>query len=394
MDNNFKRFCGLLTFAVILLFIMFMPKAQAITEAQATLNGIEVKPLNNSYEITIDADKAIPIKTSSTDGNSLSIDLKGIVPSKSVNTVYNNAGNIDHILIQPMGQDVRVTVQGLNAGGASVLLDSPNVPTSLLNQPKQTEITLNRSIDSYTPIAPQDDSMDFSDIFSLSELDVHRLLTPSGLGWMTGLGIIFMVLLKSLIATEKEAKQYEFSPKDILRHKEELKRAEREEEEQEEEMAPIGSKIDVKEEITKAQNRFNERMKRKQELPNQNASVQNYGIKEYQNSQINPNTKVSKQPNVSMPIRRTEEAKPKLNKLQEAVQAINQKNNPAAAANQQPIENPNQTVTTKKMTRQDLKKAQSRLNNMRFLENMTQIYEKSGRVDLAQNIKEAMHKRV
>jgi hypothetical protein len=371
---NSRVSCKNILMAVALLFIMMMPKAQAIVETPATLNGIEVKPLNGSYEITIDADKAVPVKTNSTDRNSLSIELKNITPSKSVNTVYNNAGNIDHILIQPMGQDVKVTVQGMNAGAASVLLDSPKIPTSMLQATPQTEITLNRSIDSYTPITPDDDALDLGNIFSLTAVDFHNLLTPSGLGWLVGLGIIFMVLLRSLINTEKEAKQYsEFSPKDILRQKEALRKS---------------GEIDLKEEITKAQNRFNDSMLRKQGIQEQNASIKNYGIKEYQNSQVNPYKKVSKTPNVSIPVKNTEETTPKLNKLQEAVKAINDKNNPQ---NQEPEKAIAATKT--KITKRDLSKAQTRLNNMKFLENMTRIYEKSGRVDLAQNIKETMKKR-
>ncbi|MDD3419887.1 MAG: hypothetical protein PHE78_04715 [Candidatus Gastranaerophilales bacterium] len=371
---NSRVSCKNILMTVALLFIMMMPKAQAIVETPATLNGIEVKPLNGSYEITIDADKAVPVKTNSTDRNSLSIELKNITPSKSVNTVYNNAGNIDHILIQPMGQDVKVTVQGMNAGAASVLLDSPKIPTSMLQATPQTEITLNRSIDSYTPITPDDDALDLGNIFSLTAVDFHNLLTPSGLGWLVGLGIIFMVLLRSLINTEKEAKQYsEFSPKDILRQKEALRKS---------------GEIDLKEEITKAQNRFNDSMLRKQGIQEQNASIKNYGIKEYQNSQVNPYKKVSKTPNVSIPVKNTEETTPKLNKLQEAVKAINDKNNPQ---NQEPEKAIAATKT--KITKRDLSKAQTRLNNMKFLENMTRIYEKSGRVDLAQNIKETMKKR-
>jgi hypothetical protein len=138
-------------------------------------------------------------------------------------------------------------------------------------------------------------------------------------------------------------------------------------------------------EISKVQTKFNERLLKRQDLSQKNVAAQNYGIKEYQNSQTNPYTQVSKNPNVSMPKATAQNPRPNLNKLQEAVQAINQKN--------QNITEPEVATMAKTAPDQrDIKKAQMRLNNMKFLESMTRIYEKNGRVDMAQNIKESMRK--
>ncbi len=358
MDKILRRFLGLLT--ILLVFFIVMPKAQAV---EAVLNGIEIKPFNESYEITINTDQAVPIKTLTPMNNKMLIDLKNIIPSKSVNTVYNNASNIDHVLIQPMGNDVRITVQGLNVASSQVLLDAPKVPTNLLANPEQTEITLNRSIDSYSPITPEESVNDLNDIFSLTNLDIKNLLHPSTLGWFAGLGILLLILIKNLKDTNKQARKSELTPKDILQQKEELTKKAKE--------------IDLHSEISKAQNKFNERLIQKQDLSNKNASVKNYGIKEYQNSQTNPYTQTSQKP--------SQLEKPKLNKLQEAVQAINQKN-------QTPLAPEVATMEKKSIEPNDIKKAQIRLNNMKFLENMTRIYEKNGRIDLAQNIKENMKK--
>ncbi|MEI8377143.1 MAG: hypothetical protein WCF95_01255 [bacterium] len=366
MDKFLKRFLGLLT--ILLIFFIIIPKAQAV---EAILNGIEVKPLNDSYEITINTDHAVPIKTLTPMNNKMFIDLKNIIPSKSVNTVYNNASNIDHVLIQPMDKDVRITIQGLNVAASQVLLDSPKVPTNLLANTEGTQITLNRSIDSYSPITQEDTETDFSDIFSLTNLDLRNLLDPANLGWFIGLGVLLLVLVKNLQETKEQAKKYELTPKDILQQKEELTKKAKD--------------IDLHAEISKAQGKFNERLIKRQDLSKKNVSVQNYGIKEYQNSQTNPYTQVSKNPNVSMPKTPPQTSAPNLNKLQEAVQAINQKsqNTPVPEV---------ATMEKKAPDQRDIKKAQMRLNNMKFLESMTRIYEKNGRVDMAQNIKESMRK--
>lgn len=368
MDKILNRVWGLLT--ILLIFFMIIPKAQAI---EAVLNGIEVKPLNNSYEITINTDHAVPIKTLAPMNNKLFIDLKNIIPSKSVNTVYNNASNIDHVLIQPMDKDVRITIQGLNVASSQVLLDSPKVPTNLLSNTEETQITLNRSIDSYSPITPEESTNDFGDIFSLTNLDLRNLLDPANFGWFMGLGILLLVLVKNLQETKKQAQKSELTPKDILQQKEELTKKTKD--------------INLHSEISKAQNKFNESLLRRQNFSNKNAAVQNYGIKEYQNSQTNPYTQVSKNPNIQPARTQAQTSVPNLNKLQEAVQAINQKN--------QPLTMPETATIEKKAPDQrDIKKAQMRLNNMKFLESMTRIYEKNGRVDMAQNIKESMRKSI
>ena len=82
MDKHFKY--ALYLCAVALVFFILIPKANA---TEAILNGIEVKPLNNSYEIILNTDQAIPLKTESPQSDKMIIDLKNIMPSKSVNTV-------------------------------------------------------------------------------------------------------------------------------------------------------------------------------------------------------------------------------------------------------------------------------------------------------------------
>jgi len=367
MDKFLKRCLGLLT--ILLIFFIVMPKAQAV---EAVLNGIEVKPFNDSYEITINTDQAVPIKTLTPMNNKMFIDLKNIIPSKSVNTIYNNASNIDHVLIQPIGDDVRITIQGLNIAASQVLLNSPKVPSELLTSANPTEITLNRSIDSYSPITPEDTDTDLSDIFSLTNLDLRNLLTPSNLGWFIGLGFILLFLLKSLKETKEQARKDELTPRDILQQKAELTKKAKE--------------IDLHSEISKVQTKFNERLLKRQDLSNNNAAVKNYGIKEYQNSQTNPYTQVSKNQAMPAPKAPVQSTRPNLNKLQEAVQAINQKN-------QAVVTEPEVATMEKKAPdKREIKKAQMRLNNMKFLESMTKIYEKNGRTDLAQNIKEGMRK--
>ena len=170
------------------------------------LDGIEIKPLNNSYEITLDTTNATPIKTN-VSGNKMLIELKGITPSSTVNTIYNNATNIDNVLIQPNGKDTKIIIQGKNLNTAQVLVNTAKVPATMLAETSSKEITLNRSIDSYSPIVAPEPTNDFNNLLSLSTIDLSELCRPSTIGWLIGLSLILMVLIKSLREEKQPKKQ-------------------------------------------------------------------------------------------------------------------------------------------------------------------------------------------
>lgn len=354
------------------------------------LDGIEIKPLNNSYEITLDTTNATPIKTN-VSGNKMLIELKGITPSSTVNTIYNNATNIDNVLIQPNGKDTKIIIQGKNLNTAQVLVNTAKVPATMLAETSSKEITLNRSIDSYSPIVAPEPTNDFNNLLSLSTIDLSELCRPSTIGWLIGLSLILMVLIKSLREEKQPKKQKpsSFSPKDIMKQKQELLKSVKEKAPQEEISQKISAekqigKINLEEELAKAHNRFNESLARRQGRPKQNASLKNYGIKEYKNSQLDPYQKITKTPeedfikgNTTNVLKSTETMKKNTNK---------------SVLEKPAIKTTPQMAPKNNITRQDLQKAQQRLYNMRFLDKMSQIYEQNGRKDLAQNIKEKIYK--
>lgn len=389
MKNSIK------TFLILGIIFFSTTTGYAIENLQKTANlldSIEIKSINNTYEITLETTNAVPLKTN-VSGNKMFIDLKGITPSSTVNTIYNNASTIDNILIQPNGKDTRIIIQGTNLNHAQVLVNTSKVPASMLFDNTKKEITLNRSIDSYSPIIPEESTYDFGNMFSLSTIDLSELLRPSTIGWLLGLTLILMVLIKNLKTERKPKKTSEFSPKDIMRQKQELLKNSKEKEVKEipsieEELKEKPIKLNLEEELTKAHHRFNESIARRQSLPKQNASLKNYGIKEYKNSQIDPYQKITKKPSDDFLKGNTTDvlkATTKIGRKSPTKQSVLQK--PATKTNIPQSSAPKTTIT-----RQDLQKAQQKLKNMRFLDKMSQIYEQNGRKDLAQNIKEKIYK--
>lgn len=365
MEKILKNIVGLLTVCFMLSLSLFFKAEAAVLEA--LLSSIEIAPVNGSYEITINTNKAVPIKTHILSNRKMHIDLKNITPSKSINTVYKNATNIDHVFIQPMGRDVRIILKGENVGSSQVLLNANKIPLNFLSPKNEKKtLVLNKSINSYKPLVQDEEDPLLMDseaeapkgIIIPTSFDLSNVLTPSNTGWLMGLCFMFLFLFKSL--KESKEKQKQTANMSLRTTPEELAQRQRD--------------LDLHKELSKAHSRFNESLIRKQGIPPQNAFNQSVGIKEYQNSQTNPFKKVSKKP--------LNQNHQQSSPLQEAlIKAQNKKN-------QQKPSNVN--LASEIPTKNNLKKSQVRLNNMKFLENMKNIYEKNGRIDLANTIQEQM----
>ena len=102
-----------------------------------------------------------------------------------------------------------------------------------------------------------------------------------------------------------------------------------------------------------------------------------YGMKEYQNSQLPPQR-------LSRPAENSE-----IRQIRPASQ-VNQasKLNSALKTTKTAAEIKKPVVNNSKINQKQIKSAKTNVDNIKFLENMAAIYQKSGRTDLAQNIRQ------
>lgn len=380
MGNVLRNVFRLLTIGLVFAGLSSVANAAVV---DAVLSGIEISPINGSYEITINSNKAVPIRTSSSGTNKMYIDLKGITPSKSINTVYKNAANISHVFVRPMGKNVRIILQGDNVASSQVLLNSSKIPMGLLkSENTKKTLVLNKSIDKYRPLLEETEEDFEADapaqgiIFPAGfEFDLFKIFSVSNMGWMMGLSFMLIFLVKSLRETKELRKKsvnmsFRTPPEELEKRRRELGL-------QQELAAGVNQSprrtnaknIDLQKELSMAHGKFQDSLLRKQGLPPQNAFNQNVGIKQYQDSQTNPLTKVSKKPQQSQSITKNE-LKDNLEKLKGKI-----------------------NLASKKPEKKDINEAQIKLNNMKFLENMKEIYEKNGRIDLAHSITEQMRQK-
>jgi len=135
-----------------LLFFGLILSMLTVCAEENVLQSIEIVPVKDTYNIVLTADKSVDIKKSVKDSNKITLDMKGIRASKTLNTIYNDASNVDTVMVENTPSGISIFFQAENAQNASVVFDSliPAAPQKT-EAPKQ-QVHLNSPIDSYAPI--------------------------------------------------------------------------------------------------------------------------------------------------------------------------------------------------------------------------------------------------
>lgn len=382
--------------------------------AVATLTGIDISPASNgSYQITVKTDKEVSIDKYVTSGNKIVLGLKNTKPASFVNTVYNNASKIDHVIVQPVSdEEVRVFLQGTNISSSNVSLSTKvipqqafepaNVPVpvdqnstnnnvvnnasvntvnktqpntdALVNlEPQasqapddQETIVLDRPVDNYKPVATLDGE-DLNSENSLQEaqdamvesVSLKKLFSTNALDWL----LRFLMLAVIMIGAYKL-----FTPKKKVK-------------------INISSERDKELELirsfSKKQGLIGAGLKSSQQSPVRKpgySSLSQYGIKEYQNSQIPPSGMAA-----SAPKFKNEFNVPKPSIKNDTLLK-------SRSSNISTISKTARTPVSSRVRSSDVTSAKVNIDSKKFLETMAQIYERSGRADLAQGIQNNIKK--
>ena len=369
----------------------------------AVLSGVEINPSNdNSYQIVVKTNKNVPIQEHVTANDKIEIDLKNIKPANFVNTVYKNATNIDHVIVQPDADDqVKILLQGQNISSSEITLDttakdlsnqnlspvistgtsdsqtasqtavqntiSSNSSTSVQQQNQQPEtVVLSRPIESYKPVAMYDNYNDNSQQASeeqpINEVQnsitagsIKKIFKKAVLKWLLGFMMVCMAAFsiinffktrkKSInISLSADTRQRELDLHQIFSSRRELSGL------------GLGSK------------KFEESLAK----PGYN-SFSRYGLKEYQNSQLPKSVpNLPRQSSGIAPVRNEHKVAPARNGSLLKAPVM-----PKPSA---------RTQNSGRIMHNETRAAKTSLDGIKFLENMAKIYEKSGRIDLARGL--------
>ena len=335
------------------------------------LQTVQIEPLGDSFNIVLVSDSTVPVKRTVQSPNRILLSLKGINASEELSTVYKNVSNVDSVIVEPFGNDgLNIMFQADNASNAKITFDSlvSSVNVTDRANPK-TEILLNAPMNTYSPIYKNEDSTKTSSsvITKSRILSALALLKPfasnakiSTLFTMGFFGLIFLLGVKLINGKNSDISvglSQSLRDRDIANTK----------------LVP------------------NMTGGYKNALNKPHTSM-NYGLKAYQNSTPASYNQTQRPIGNSAPSIHSKFASmPKRNLMSASIQQPLQET-------KMPQRQSVQRTSTSAYTQNTLKTqqpkaaiqssvAKSRVDNVKFLESMSQIYEKSGRPDLANGIR-------
>ena len=133
----------------VLLVLALLFTSLGVFASENVLQSIEIEPVKDTYNIVLVSDKAVDVKKTVQASNKITLTMKDIRASKTLNTVYNNVSNVDSIMVEPQGNGLSIFFQADNASAATVSFDA-----LIATVPAKTSknIKLNNPIESYAPI--------------------------------------------------------------------------------------------------------------------------------------------------------------------------------------------------------------------------------------------------
>lgn len=402
MNTKLQNMAKILTgSAFVFLMLAVMP---ACAFDGATLSEIKISSKDNySYKIILKTDKDIPVEKYVTSDNKIVIDLNNAKSAEFINTIYNNAPEIDNVIVQPVANDkIRIFIQGLNVASSKIVLDSRNetldfvkentpvaVPAgntssepaaavqnvqentqkppviNLAEKPAQVQNTnLQEPISQQYPenISQENSQQGLSDIETVKDSmaggsALKKIFSKEGFDWLLRIfAVIFIGLGIHKFISKPKNVTIDLSSDNMKSREMELYRAANER--QELLSRSIGSSL----------------LKEKQGKKQVYGANSQYGIQEYRNSQLPPQRLSRPSENINSGINRAA----KLNSALKTTRTAEETRKPAAS--------------NTRINQREIKTARKNVDNIKFLESMAAIYQKSGRLDLANNIRQSIER--
>ena len=346
--------------------------------ADVNLSEIEFSTANKGFNIVLKTDKNTSFRKTIQNSDKLILELKNTTTSNDFSTIYNDVADINNVTVTPVGKDdLKIQIQGRNVNNSFVSIDSSIDNQAIKQNFEANQINLSLPIENYKPVYEEIDDEEenieeetsVENILSkINPLTTTKVKTPANnyptkkndYKWLTylGLAIIMFSAFRNLVKT---------APNTQIGLSQNLKDREKE----------IAEKLN---------NSVRETLSLRSKMAeNISAPSINYGLKSYQNLQKNPYENMS---TPIRPVRKVETTSTQTSTISKP--QVSSLNIPKPTTNKL-ISKPERTIKPK-INDTSLYKETSNVDSKKFLEAMTKIYEKSGRNDLAQGLKNNISK--
>jgi len=345
----------------VLLLLAMLFTTSSVLASDNVLQSIEIEPVKDTYNIVLVSDKAVDVKKTVQASNKITLTMKDIRPSKTLNTIYNNVSNVDTVMVEPQGNGISIFFQADNASASTITFDAliasaPTVKTATRS------LKLNNPIESYAPIYNETfedaktsslyDRLKSSSMVADIRNSIDEDTASNALNKTISFGLVGLLL---------------FSVVRLFKRRE----------------------PDMKIGLTQSLNEREVNMYRGAQplaqsyVPEKPFTTVNYGINAYQRENRNPYESVPSQ--IHNPRLRNYVNPPVENM---PTQTISRPVQPAVAT----IAQPQVKKMTTPVNTAPVNQSNPNIDNLKFLESMTAIYEKSGRHDLARGLKASLNK--
>lgn len=139
----------------VLLLLTMVVSMLSVMADDNVLQSIEIEPVKDTYNIVLVSDKAVDVKKVVQAPNKITLNMKDIRASKTLNTVYNNVANVDTVMVEPQGNGISIFFQAENAANATVTFDALAATVPVSNGSTKN-LKLSNPIESYAPIYTED----------------------------------------------------------------------------------------------------------------------------------------------------------------------------------------------------------------------------------------------
>lgn len=354
----------------------FLLLCSAALAQESLITSVEIskpKELNGAYKLTIKADKPVEYKAKAENSDSIYFDLKNALTVDNVDTIYDNVSGIDAVIVQQLeNSKVRIYVNGINTSSTQLAFKTSQQTGSGATN----ELVLNRPIREYRPtndineIAQED--IDWNDnSFNAEHLFGSFFGIFDGRGDMT-FAICLVLLVASVVVSKKVFAKVKLQEEPLIGLSSAYQK--NNEEEKANPLDTVYKEAPVSRRVYQAQTRPSVMPKttysapsyqrpQRQLQPQRNAIKQNYALGAYQNAQKNP---------YATPV-----------------------NSQSQVAYQKRVQKPASQFASRPVQKEapKMQKQQASIENIKFLESVTKIYEQSGRKDLAQGLRAGINNR-
>ncbi len=338
------------------------------------------KELNGAYQLTIKADKPVEYKVKTESSDSVYFDLKNSIAMDSLETIYDNVSGIDALIVQQLEKDkVRIYVNGINTAKTQLKFQTVQATgTSATNT-----VVINRPIREYRPTTDMEEianeDIDWEDN---SFNAAHFLASFGGLfGQKSDMTFVICLalLILTVVASRKIFAKIRISEEPLIGlSSASLKDAL---DSDENEFEKVAFKPASQEKPVVSQSTLDKRAKLNEVLKYASNSYERRKYAAAAN--VNAQRKNLIKENYALGAYEKSQRNPYATKVQQNTQTTYQRRAVTSPVAPQRVR-PSQALN--KQVESVAKKAPS-VDNIKFLESVTKIYEQNGRGDLAQGLR-------